>query len=122
MTGVEGENPQKKTFLKESCREVSSKVFGPRGLRSGGRSPGGHWGALTFLWSGGKGECWGPKRSEFRLLRTQGAWFLDKPAATREKRSVAVYIYIYATTPPNVYLFGLFACFYLLLPCSWEQT
>ena len=114
MTGVEGENPQKKTFLKESCREVSSKVFGPRGLRSGGRSPGGHWGALTFLWSGGKGECWGPKRSEFRLLRTQGAWFLDKPAATREKRSVAVYIYIYICYhPPKCLPFWL-VCMFLL--------
>ena len=61
--------------------------------RSGGCSPGGHWGALTFLWSGGGGECWGPKRGLNSGLCTDGAWFLDKLAATREKRSVAVLRY-----------------------------
>ena len=36
-------------------------------------------------------------------------------------RFSATCVYIYMLPPKNVYLFGLLARFYLMLPCSWER-
>ena len=75
------------------------KCSGPAGsgvadavLGTGGHTPfSGLAGVLTFLWSGGK--CWDPKEEQIRFPAPGGASFLDKLAATRERRSVAVLVY-----------------------------
>ena len=54
---------------------------------------GGTGGHSPFSGLAGKVECWGPKEENFTFLAPVGALFLDKPAATREKGSVAVLIY-----------------------------
>ena len=49
--------------------------------------------------TGGHSPVSGPRRGEFVFSCTDGALFLDKPAATREKMTDGcAYIYIYICT------------------------